>query len=73
MIGAGAVVTRDVAPYAVVAGYAARPIRYRFDNETIERLLSFKWWDLLAGGPRRVAAPFNTPEESFRLMGESGN
>ena len=36
MIGSGAVVTRDIPPYAVAVGIPARVIRYRFDPETIE-------------------------------------
>ncbi len=45
VIGAGCVVTKDVAPYAIVAGNPARLIRYRFSPETIESLLKIKWWD----------------------------
>ena len=37
--------TRDIAPYAVVAGNPARVVKFRFDEETIERLLALKWWD----------------------------
>lgn len=45
VIGARAVVTRDVAPYAVVVGNPAKVVKFRFDEETIERLLALKWWD----------------------------
>ena len=45
VIGSGAVVTRDIPPYAVAVGIPARVIRYRFDPETIERLLKTRWWD----------------------------
>ncbi len=45
VIGAGAVVTKDVEPYAIYGGVPARLIRYRFDPETIEFLLEFKWWE----------------------------
>jgi acetyltransferase-like isoleucine patch superfamily enzyme len=45
VIGALSVVTKDVAPYEIVAGNPARHIRFRFDNDTIEKLLEIKWWD----------------------------
>jgi acetyltransferase-like isoleucine patch superfamily enzyme len=44
-IGANAVVTRDVAPYAVVAGVPARLIRYRFAPDEIAFLEAFRWYD----------------------------
>ncbi|MFG5111495.1 CatB-related O-acetyltransferase [Campylobacter lari] len=45
VIGQRAIVTKDVPPYAIVAGAPAKIIRYRFDEKTIERLLRLKWWD----------------------------
>lgn len=45
IIGAGSVVTKNVEPYAIVAGVPARVIRYRFEPDLIERLLRVKWWD----------------------------
>ena len=38
-------VTRDVAPYTVVGGNPAQPLRQRFDDEVIARLLQIAWWD----------------------------
>lgn len=44
VIAAHATVTKDVPPYAIVAGNPARVIKYRFDPETIERLQRIQWW-----------------------------
>jgi hypothetical protein len=45
VVAAGAVVTRDVAPYQVVAGIPARPLRLRFSPAVIEKLMTIAWWD----------------------------
>lgn len=46
IIAAYSVVTKDVEPYSVVGGNPARFIKKRFNDELIELLLEFKWWDL---------------------------
>ena len=45
IIGAESVVGGDVAPYTIVVGNPARPVRRRFDDELIDLLLRFRWWD----------------------------
>ncbi len=44
VVGAGAVVTQSVPPYAIVAGNPARLIRFRFDEPTVARLQASQWW-----------------------------
>lgn len=46
VIAAGAVVTKDVPPYAVVGGVPAKVIKYRFSPEVIEALEKMQWWSL---------------------------
>ncbi len=45
IIGANSVVGSDVAPYTIVVGNPAKVLRKRFDDELIDLLLRFKWWD----------------------------
>jgi len=45
VIGTRALVTRDVAPYAIVGGNPARVIRKRFEEPRIDLLLQMRWWD----------------------------
>lgn len=45
VIGAGAVVTKDVPPYAIVGGNPAKVLKYRFSPDIIEKLLKIQWWN----------------------------
>lgn len=44
VVGAGSVVTKDVAPYEIVAGNPARHLRFRFSPDTVARLQEIEWW-----------------------------
>lgn len=56
VVASGSIVTKDVPPYAVVAGIPAKVVRYRFDDDTINALEESHWWDL--------------PEEKLHQVGE---
>lgn len=45
VIAANSVVTKDVSPYAIVAGSPAKVLKYRFSDDVISELLKLKWWN----------------------------
>ena len=46
IVAAGAVVTSDVPPYAIVGGVPAKIIRYRFEPDVVAALSELRWWEL---------------------------
>jgi virginiamycin A acetyltransferase len=54
IVGAGAIVTRDVAPYTIVAGNPAKVLRARFAPELIEAIEKTRWWELDPPALRRI-------------------
>ncbi len=56
VIGAGAVVTRDVPAYAIMAGLPAKSLRQRFDPDTIAALEASRWWILDKAGLAALVA-----------------
>ena len=58
IIGANAVVAKDIPPYAIAVGNPARVVKMRFDDATIQKLLKINWWDL----------PVEVIEANFELL-----
>lgn len=63
VIAAGAVVTKDVEPYAIVGGVPAKTIKYRAEREEIEKLLDIKWWDKDIDWIKRHSSEFESMDE----------
>lgn len=70
IIGSNAVVTKDVPPYAIVAGVPAKIIRYRFSQDMIKQLLKLKWWNL----PDQELAnlPYDDVKKCIELLKKKG-
>ncbi|WP_397448846.1 CatB-related O-acetyltransferase [Pseudomonas sp. NA-150] len=66
VIGARSLVSKDVPPYAIVAGSPAQVIRYRFDQPTIDALLASQWWNLSISELAQL--PIETPEDVLQHL-----
>ena len=66
IVASGAVVTKDVAPYMIVVGVPAVPLRTRFASDIVERLMALAWWDWDHPRLRSALDNFRTlPAEAF--------
>jgi acetyltransferase-like isoleucine patch superfamily enzyme len=68
IIGAGAVVTKDVKPYSVVVGVPAKVLRLRYSEEQIEKLINFAWWNKSVDWIRQHAEAFSDEKAFFDLI-----
>ena len=72
VIAAGAVVTKDVPPYMIMAGIPAVPLRARFARAVADRMLALAWWDWSHDALRQALPDFRVmPAETFLQKYES--
>ncbi|MEL7255840.1 MAG: DapH/DapD/GlmU-related protein [Pseudomonadota bacterium] len=60
VVAAGAIVTKDVEPYVIVAGNPAKPLRPRQPPDIVERLIALAWWDWPHDALRAALEDFRT-------------
>ncbi|MGV6849511.1 MAG: chloramphenicol acetyltransferase [Marinibacterium sp.] len=66
VVASGAIVTRDVAPYTIVAGVPAKPVRPRLSADIADRLIDLAWWDWDHAALRAALDDFRAlPAEAF--------
>lgn len=68
VVAAGAVVTKDVPPYAIVGGIPAKIIKYRFQEDWINSLLKLKWWDLSEDNLKTHIEMISHPLQDINLI-----
>ena len=72
VVAAGAIVTKDIPPYAIIGGVPAKIIKYRFDEETIAKLLEIQWWNKNQDWIQAHAEQFENVERFLQVL-ESEN
>ena len=72
IVASGAVVTKDVPPFHMVAGVPAQPLRPRFGAQVIDRLLELAWWDWDHGRLRGALADFRSLQAEAFLEKHGG-
>lgn len=72
IIGAGAIVTKDVPPYAIMVGTPAKVLRYRFSPSVVASLLEAQWWNLSPVKLKQIITVFQidsfTEDDVRRLL-----
>lgn len=67
VIGSGAIVTKDVEPYSIVAGVPAMFLKKRFSDDVINELKKIKWWDWSREDLRKRKEDFKNIEQFIKL------
>lgn len=65
VIGAGSIITKDIPPYAIVAGNPFKVLKYRFTDQEINELLSIRWWEWDESLIQKRKNDFYLPIEDF--------
>ena len=68
VIATGAVVTKDVPPYAMVGGVPAKVLRMRFAEDTVAKLLKLRWWDKPVSWIEEHSAYFQDVDGFIKIM-----
>lgn len=71
VLAAGAIVNKNVEPYEIVGGVPAKPIKKRFTDDVIEKLLEIKWWDWSIDEIEENIELFYQPEKMVSFFGKS--
>lgn len=71
VVAGHSVVTKDVPPYAIVAGNPAKIVKYRFDEKTIKRFVEIQWWNLPHDKICTDLAPIMEDVDEFLKRAES--
>lgn len=70
IIGAGSIVTKDVPPYAILAGVPAKIIRFRFNQDIINKLQEIEWWNLSESTLKKKILIFQKDNITMELLKE---
>lgn len=72
VIGANAVVTKNVDAYSIVGGVPARHIKYRYNNEVLARMRKTRWWELERKDLKSIALYANDTEKFLDAYEKKG-
>lgn len=73
IVAAGAIVTKDVPPYAIVGGVPAKVLKYRFTTDIVDKLLEIKWWNIPDNKMMRYIDKFHAPILSVEELSDFQN